>query len=110
MKANMNRPTAAQRREFTKEINKQIAESIPRLSVYLTAIVLWSAHEEYGSGKKKLLQFHKRFMPRIKELQNHYEMNKIEDLAFLCNQKLKEIGIDVDELDGMIPIEYRLAD
>lgn len=114
MKANPYRPTAAHRRELKKEINRelnrQIAENIPQLSRHITAIVLWSAHEEYGSGKKKLLQYYNRFIPRIKELQDRYEMNDIGDMAFLCNERLKTIGIDIDDLDGMIPITYRFRE
>ena len=101
--------SAAQRKAINTEINRQIAENVGGLSVYIQAVVLWQLREQLGWGKKRLLRFQKRFAPALKELQEYYEMKTDSDTQFLCEHKLKqEVGIDVRELDEMFKVKYRI--
>ena len=98
----------AQRNSMKREIDRQTAENVRRLSVNLTALVLWSIRQQLGFGKKRLLRFHKNFLPLIEELQNFYLSESDEETAFVCIRNLKEeVGIDVNELDNMFRIQAR---
>lgn len=63
----------------------------------IDAIFLWYLHEEFGFGIKGLRQVHDGFMPRINALCERYEMSETGDDVWLCTQKLKEIGVDIEE-------------
>lgn len=98
----------AQRRAMKHEIDRQTAENVRRLSVNLTALVLWSVRQQTGYGKKRLLRFHKNFLPLIEELQNFYLSENDEETAFVCVRNLKEeVGINVNELNHMFRIQAR---
>ena len=98
----------AQQKGMKREIDRQTAENVKRLSVNLSALVLWSVRQQLGFGKKRLLRFHKNFLPLIQELQNFYLSESDEETAFVCIHNLKEeVGIDVNELDDMFKIQAR---
>lgn len=100
--------TGEMRREMKREIDRQTAENVRRLSANLSALVLWSVRQQLGFGKKRLLRFHKNFLPLIQELQNFYLSESSEETAFVCIHNLKEeVGIDVNELDDMFKIQAR---
>lgn len=106
MKANVSPFTVAERKAMEREILVQTARNIERMSSDLQALVLWSIHEKYGYGKKKLLDFQKDFRPLIAELQRFYECENADETEFVCKYKLKhEVGIDVDELDPMFDFQ-----
>lgn len=78
------------------EIQRQLA-SFERLhGIELEAMVLYSLHEIYGFGPKRLKEFHDHFAPSLQELLNRYEMEH-SDQAWLCTRKLKDKGIDIEE-------------
>lgn len=62
------------------------------------ALVLYTLHEEFGFGEKRLKRFYKNFSLRLHELGERYQMNEYEDKLWLCRKKLKELGIDISEL------------
>jgi hypothetical protein len=97
--------SVAQKKAMMGEVNRQIAESVSGLSTNFVAVMLWELHEQKGWGKKQLLDFHKKFVPALKELQEYYLMNTAQETDFICKYKLKEIGIDVDKLDDILNIE-----
>ena len=102
MKANVSPFTVAERKAMEREIMVQTARNIERMSADIQALVLWSLREQYGFGKKRLLEFQKHFKPIIYELQKFYECKNADETDFVCKHRLKhEVGIDVDELDSM---------
>lgn len=97
------------RKALHQEINRQTGENVRKLALNLQALVLWSLHQKYGMGKKKLLDFQKDFRPMIEELQKYYEADDAEQTEFICMYKLKnEVGIDVGELEEMFLIQTKL--
>lgn len=98
--------TNRERKALEAEINRQTAQNVKNLSLNLQALVLWQLHEQEGWGKKKLLRFQKRFLPMIQELQRFYELENASETDFVCRYKLKnEVGIDVEDLDGMFEFQ-----
>lgn len=97
------------RKALMDEINKQTAENVEKLSVYISAIVLWSLHEQLGHGKKRLLKFQKDFSPLLKQLQDFYELQNADETEFAILQKLRdEVGIDVETLEQMFVFKPNL--
>ena len=64
----------------------------------LDAMALYILHEEFGFGKERLKRFYNRFADGLRELGERYQMNEYDDRLWLCQRKLKEIGIDISEL------------
>ena len=97
------------RKALMDEINKQTGDNVKGLSKNLTALVLWSLHEQLGYGKKRLLRFQKKFLPLIVALQDYYQADNATETEFVCLYKLKnEVGIDVETLDDMFQIQVKI--
>ena len=64
----------------------------------IDAMVLYILHEEFGFGEKRLKKFYNCFADGLRELGERYQMNEYDDRLWLCQRKLKEIGIDIPEL------------
>lgn len=97
------------RKAINDEINRQTGENVRNLSINLQALVLWAVHEEFDCGKKKLLQFQKKFLPLIQELQDYYQLENARETEFVCLHKLKnEVGIDVENLNEMFQLEVKM--
>ena len=97
------------RKALMDEINKQTGENVKNLSVNIQALVLWSLHQQFGFGKKRLLDFQKAFVPLIRDLQEFYQTDNATETEFVCLYKLKnEVGIDVKNLDEMFQIEVKM--
>ena len=108
MRANFHKPRGAVKKAINDEVNRQISEGVEKLSQNITATVLWQLHEQLGFGKKRLLRFHKKFAPALKELQDFYQMHSQEETDFLVRHKLKEIGVDIDALDSVFPMKPKI--
>lgn len=102
------KPSKAEQKALDREINRQISQNIEGLKVNLLALILWQLHEQLGFGKKRLLRFHDKFIPALNELQEYYDMYSGDDTDWLCKRKLKEIGVDVDELSEILKMEYEV--
>lgn len=99
------------RRALMDEVNKQTAENVRKLSLHISALVLWSLHKHLGFGKKRLLRFQKEFLPLIEQLQDYYELQNADETEFVIVRKLKdEVGIDVEELEQMFTIKVKVND
>lgn len=102
--------TVAQKKAMDAEIDRQIAENLKTVQVNLEAIILWNLREQLGFGKKRLKRFHDAFAPALLELESYYAMHDSRAQEWLCKRKLRDIGVDVEELcrDGgdMLHIEY----
>lgn len=98
MKVRLPTPlTAAQKKAATKEIDLQIAESMKQLNVDLCAMFLYVMHIRCGHGKKRLQDDWKVFQPILDELIKRYQFDET-DRTWICSRKLKDIGIDCEEL------------
>lgn len=105
------RLTNKERKALEREIDIQTAKNVKNLSLNLQALVLWNLHEQYGFGKKRLLEFQKSFLPKIEELQNFYLVDNADETEFVLLHKLKnEVGIDVAELNEMFKFEVKVND
>ena len=87
------RLTPEERKAMDMEIKRQCAEYDKRNATEIDAMVLWILHQEFGFGPERLRRFHERFFAGIDALVKRYEM---EDEAWICTQKLREYGVDVE--------------
>lgn len=103
MKANIPwKGSNAERKAMHKEIGRQIVLQSEKYATDFDAAVLYTLHLQYGFGKDRLRKFWEAFIKQREELSKYYEMQ--DDYAFICKEKLKQIGVDVqaweDELKG----------
>lgn len=89
--------TVAEREALNIEIHKEFAEYTRKHSREIDALFLWFLHEEFGFGVDRLKRAFNRFAPCLEELCNRYEMTSQGDDVWLCTQKLKEYGADLEE-------------
>lgn len=88
--------TAAEKKAMRIEIERQMAEYNRRNLTEIDAIILWVLHAKCGFGAKRLKDFYNHFSATIDELINHYEMDE-SDRLWLCTEKLKGIGVDIEQ-------------
>lgn len=86
--------TAKERKAMDIEIKKQIAKMEREHATALDALVLYALHKHLGWGKTRLRRFYEAFTAEHDKLITHYEMMD-DDNAWLAEEKLKEIGVDV---------------
>lgn len=89
------RLNASERQAMDMEIKRQCAEYDRRNATEIDAMVLWILHQEFGFGPERLKRFHDNFFASMDALVERYELNKGE--VWLCTQKLKEYGVDLEE-------------
>ena len=90
--------TAAEKKAMDIEIQRQLAEYTRNHSDEIDAMFLWFLHEEFGFGMKRLRRVHDKFMPRVSELCDRYDMHEPGDDLWLCKRKLLEdLGIDIEK-------------
>lgn len=88
--------TPAQRRAMTKEINAQILESDKSYKLDMDAAVLYSLHETFGFGAKRLRRFFDAFSVQHQELRNYYQLDD-DTNTWICRRLLKErVGVDIE--------------
>lgn len=83
------------RRVMLMEVNAELSRSTDRFFYDEVCIILWSLHETFGFGKDRLKRFYCNYSNINQQLKKHYEM-KDNDLHFLTDKLLKEIGVDID--------------
>lgn len=81
--------------EAAKQQAKDIAE---RLCTAIDASSMWVLHETFWFGKDRLERYFYAFNKLYQELVDFYEMGS--DTPWICIQRLKEIGVDVEELEN----------
>ena len=86
--------TSQGKKAMVREINRQILEQEDKFSRGIEIMVLWTLYKELGFGKKRLKRFYKAIIQNYKDMCKFYEM----DDTFPAECKLRDIGIDVDEL------------
>lgn len=87
--------TVKEREALEIEARKEIARQARIFSNYFDGSILWQIHKQYGKGKKALREFFDGWKVVHKSLIDHYEMED-KDAPWLFNEKLKEIGVDVE--------------
>lgn len=88
--------TSSEQKAIDLEIKRQLAEYENKHNIEIDAMILWILHEEFGFGEYRLKKFYDRFENSLKDLLGRYEMED-SDTVWLCTQKLKEYGIDLEE-------------
>ena len=86
--------TKPQRAAIKAEAVKQVYEARERLFHDMDAVIMWTLHEEFGFGEKRLKRFFNAFVKTYRQLQDFYELGN--ETSFVCKEKLKQIGVDVD--------------
>lgn len=86
--------TAAEKKAMDMEINRQIVEADRQYTDDIDAMVLYTLRVHLGFGIKRLRRFYEAFSAEHDRLIQHYEMP--DDYVWLCKEKLKEIGVDVE--------------
>lgn len=79
---------------FTRETAKALAAWDEKHENEIDAIILWELHQQLGFGEKRLRRFYDAFSKEFNELRKRYECED-ENAIWLCDMKLKEIGVDV---------------
>lgn len=87
--------TGKQRKAMMSEIVKQEKEMLETSEKNIDVAILWMLHEQLGFGAKRLRRFFDTFNRIYEELVAHYDM--VDDLPWIYERKLKEIGVDVAE-------------
>jgi hypothetical protein len=88
--------TNAQKKAMVAEINRQIIEREAQYAIDYETIVLYTVRKRLGHGKKRLRQFYEDLFEAARLLAERYEMQD-DDAVWLCDRKLKEIGVDVKQ-------------
>lgn len=91
--------TAAERKALDIEIMKQLAEYTRKHALELDAVFLLWLHEELGFGTKRLKKAFMSLARPVEAMCDKYEMHNESDALWLCTQRLKEIGIDLEQWD-----------
>lgn len=81
-----------------EESQKQTRIIAERLTTAIDAASMWVLHEEFGFGKERLERYFHAFNRLYQELVDFYELG--EDTPYVCIQRLKEIGVDVEALES----------
>ena len=87
--------TAAERKAMNLEIQRQLAEYDLKHELEIEALILWTLHDQFGFGPKRLKRFWDGFNSALKALVSRYELEDTDDI-WLCTHKLKEIGVDLE--------------
>lgn len=88
----VNTAVNMERQKMEQEIYKQCLEADKRLTKDMDTVVLWTLHNVYGWGPKRLRDF---YLAMLKEHLRMREFYELEDL-YPERMKLREIGVDLD--------------
>lgn len=87
--------TPAMRKAMDEEIRRQTVEINEGYYRAMDIIALYTLYVSFGFGKKRLRQFFDEFRKQYEHLKDYYQMP--DDVEWLAEHKLKEIGVDIDE-------------
>lgn len=79
------------------EINTQILEQDNEYSLDLDSMVLWTLHNSFGFGKKRLEDFYREMCKSHTRLRKRYEMDDTYPERYLLKQ---QTGVDVEALNA----------
>ena len=82
---------------------------MPKVVCNVEAIILWQLHEQFGFGKKRLLQFYNATSGMIDGMLDYYCYDTDEDAIWICERKLREqIGIDLANLKSPFSVNIKV--
>lgn len=92
-----NQPNAAQRKVLRAECVKEFDTLLENFNHDVMVQLLYLFHFKYGFGQKRLKQLNRDIAQALEGLHARYELS-VNDTAWLCEKKLAEDGINIDEL------------
>lgn len=87
--------TPAEDKAMKAEISRQIVEMNDKYAIDIDAMILYTLHERFGFGKKRLREFYFAMKEERDKLEAHYEMPG--EFNWLVREQLKKLGIDIQE-------------
>lgn len=98
-KINKCQPTSAQRKVLKSEVKMEFDTLLENFNREVMIKLLYMFHfkPRYKYGQKRLKQLNKDIAEALEGIEARYELS-VNDTAWLCEKKLREDGIDVDEL------------
>ena len=88
--------TASEQKAMDMEIQRQIANYTLMHNRELEAMILWTLHENFGFGPKRLKRFYNKFVGAVEILVHNYELDNSDDV-WICTHKLKVYGVDLEQ-------------
>lgn len=97
VRLNKEQPTSAQRKAIKAECEKEFLKLLGRFNHQVAAQILYILRFDYGFGQERLQKFVRKLKNAQIDLEDKYEMGG-DCTWWLCEQKLKESGINVEEI------------
>lgn len=97
VRINNNQPNAAQRKALRAECVKEFDRLLEKYNRQVAVQILYLLHTDYGFGNERLAKFADKLKQMQIDLEDKYEMGN-DCMWWVCEQKLKESGIDVERL------------
>lgn len=91
--------SSAERKALNIEIGRQLDEWNKKNITEVDACILWTLYFHYEWTREQLRDFYNAFHTHMNELSDYYQMGKSE-YPWLCTQKLKDIGIDLEKWEA----------
>lgn len=92
--------------KVTRAMKAEIARQGRAFSKDIQTMLLWTLRKHYGYGKKRLERFYVTFLREYEEMCRFFETDEV----FPAEYKLREIGVDIDELqkkyDAIVKAEF----
>lgn len=85
-----------QKDEFNRLVRENLEKWDAKHDDEIDALILWELHEQFGFGAKRLRRFYDGFTQAYEDLRKRYECTD-EDAIWVCQQKLRGIGVDIKE-------------
>lgn len=83
------------KKALRRAVNRQLAEFSTEYLIGVNAMVMWTLHETFGFGAKRLRRFWDGVTEVNRELNRRYRMNEAGDEEWLYVRKLRDIGVDI---------------
>lgn len=97
VRINNNTPTAAQRKIIRQECVKEFGTLLEDFNRDVMVQLIYLFHFKYNYGQKRLENLTNDLKEALQNLRTRYELSE-NDTPWLCERKLKEDGINIDEL------------
>ena len=97
VRINNNTPNASQRKALRQECVKEFDRLLEKYNRQVAVQILYLLHTDYGFGNERLAKFADKLKQMQIDLEDKYEMGN-DCMWWLCEQKLKESGINVERL------------
>lgn len=94
-----NEPNAAQRKVLREQVGIEFNKLLERYNRDANLQFLYVLHFYFGFGQQRLEKAAEKLFEMQRDLDYRYELPQ-DDTAWLCEQKLKESGIDIDKIWG----------